>query len=361
MADSPAPPARSSPSSKSRATIWGVVLFVLGIILEAASFVSWGGEKWPAVFVSVGAGALLAGFVMFLEPRLVRDVGRAASKATVELAASTATDVASRVATDRTRELDERLTRVEGIRDIQDRVRSQRRRAATQLAERLRVDVPEYSDVYELLSDAASRRLFGELWLRCGTSPNLLLKIEAGHIQPPLGQAPVWMIFITLGRISIRPLLSAGVREARGGRPDGFVSSAWEPDTPFEVAYEEFVAACERANQSTQNIDFGTAFISLTESYDLMVDSRAGETGDTIRLDGQLILRVNEEWAITHISTDAVSGFHALEGLLSDHRFETWPLVTVDDADDDLCPDGYDPVLWAEALHYAARFLHRTL
>ena len=121
------------------------------------------------------------------------------------------------------------------------------------------------------------------------------------------------------------------------------------------------MAACERANQSTQDIDFETAFISLTESYDLMVDSRAGETGDTIRLDGQLILRINEEWAITHISTDVVSGFHVLEGLLSDHKFETWPLTTEEDADRGLCPEGYDPVLWEDALHYASRFLHRTL
>ena len=48
--------------------------------------------------MSVGAGALLAGFVMFLKPRLVRDVGQAASTATADLVASTATEVAARIA-----------------------------------------------------------------------------------------------------------------------------------------------------------------------------------------------------------------------------------------------------------------------
>ena len=104
--------------SKSRATFWGSFLGAVGLALEAVAVAGWGPGQWPDVFVSVGAGALLAGFVMFLEPRLVRDVQRATR--------TTARQEAAREARNQIRGIDERVSRLESISEIQDHVRMQR-------------------------------------------------------------------------------------------------------------------------------------------------------------------------------------------------------------------------------------------
>ena len=356
ISDSSASPPGPRYPSKFRATLWGVVLILLGLFLEAASIVGWADDKWSDVSVSVGASALLAGFVMFLEPRLVRDVGQAASTATAGLAASTATEVAARIATDRTRELDERLSRVEGIREVQDRVRAQRKQAATQLAKRLRAGVPDYSHVEELLADADSRLLFDDLWLRCGNSNNLLLSFRILQDVKTLGRS----IFVCLGKTSTRPLLRPGVSELRGKFPDMVTISEWRPDESFEVAYQRFDEACEQVNQSTQDMDFESAFISLSESYELMVHARDSQTTDAIRLAGRLTLRINEEWAIMRTSIAEQAGTYLLVGLLSEHQYSTWPLGSVKVSDPGVCPDAYDLALWEEAVRYAKCFLRRA-
>ena len=84
--------------SRRRLMLWGGALLACGAGLETVAIVVWGTERCPEVLVSVGAGVLLAGVVMLLEPRLARDVGRAAGAASADLAATTATDVATRVA-----------------------------------------------------------------------------------------------------------------------------------------------------------------------------------------------------------------------------------------------------------------------
>ena len=112
-------------ASKLRASLWGALLVAAGLALEVLALSGWGAGRWPDVWVSIGAGALLAGFVMFLEPRLVRDVKRAAS--------TTATEAAAREVEARTSGLDERLKRVEGLSDVQERVHGKQRQEAAQL------------------------------------------------------------------------------------------------------------------------------------------------------------------------------------------------------------------------------------
>lgn len=121
-------------------------LALAGVALAVLALSGWGSGRWPDVFVSVGAGALLAGFVMFLEPQLVRDVKRAAS--------TTATEAATREVEARTSGLDERLRRVERLSDVQERVHGKRRQEAAQLADRLR-GVPDYEDVFASNADIA--------------------------------------------------------------------------------------------------------------------------------------------------------------------------------------------------------------
>ena len=308
------------------------------------------------MLISVGAGALLAGFVMLIEPVLARDVGRAAGAATAEVAESAATEVAARIAEDRTRQLDERLSRVEGIRDIQDQVHSQRDREATQLAQRLR-GVPEYSDLTALFSDANLRGLFHHLWLKCGTNRALLLNFTPMEVRRGDGLYLGWHISMTLGRALSHPQVSPGVSDHFGTNLETVLASEWMPEESFATAYRRFTDACQRANQPIGDMDFATALGSLASSYEMMGRSRNSAVDNTARLEGNLTLLVNDEWAITW----GEHGSHMLEGLLDDQGYLVWPLIEHEDTDRDACPEGYTMACWEEALFYAPSFLpHRT-
>ena len=313
------------------------------------------------MWVSVGAGALLAGFVMFLEPRLVRDVKRAAS--------TTATEAAAREVEARTSGFDERLKRVEGLSDVQERVHGKRRQEAAQLADRLR-GVPDYEDVFALLTDASSRSLFSTLWLRCGSDKSLLLNFSTAEATRGDGLYLGWRILIRLSRLTKQPSRVAPRRRMRDDEnvaeyvADPIVHSEWSPGESFEDAYRRFNESCERANVNARDVDFDEARTQLVDSYETMVRSRDGGEDGSVGLGGSLALMVNDQWAVTFEATvmgiyGPQDGVHRLEGLLDGQLYTTWPLVAADSGAAESCPEGYDPSLWQDALFYAQRFLPR--
>ena len=334
-----------------------------GVALEVLALSGWGSGKWPDVFVSVGAGALLAGFVMFLEPRLVRDVKQAAS--------TTATEAAAREVEARTSGLDERLKRVERLSDVQERVHGKRRQEAAQLADRLR-GVPDYEDVFALLTDANSRSLFNRLWLRCGSDKSMLLNFSTAEAARGDGLYLGWRILIELSRLTNQPSRVARRRRMRYDEDehvadyvaDPIVHSEWLPGESFEDAYRRFNERCERENVNARDVDFDEAGARLVDSYETMVRSRdSGEDG-SVRLGGLLSLMVNDQWAVTFEATvmgiyGPEEGKHRLEGLLDGQLYTTWPLVAADSSAAESCPEGYDPSLWEDALFYAQRLLPR--
>ena len=353
VSPSPAASAATTQVSKFRATFWGSFLGAAGLALEAAAVAGWGTGRWPDVFVSVGAGALLAGFVMFLEPRLVRDVQRATS--------TTARQEAAHEARNRTRELDERLSRLESISEVQDQVRKRRHHEAAQRTERVRA-TPDYGDVEAMLADADSRELFSQLWLKCGTNKNLLLSFRRMEGWRGTGEYVGRSIHVTLGSTTARPTLPVGIQESRDNYMesrynymDTVVHSEWRPSETFEDAYRRFHEQCERSNVSADAIDFAAAFASLADSYGLMVNSRNSDEEAALRLARWLTLRVNDEWVVTDNGRR-----HLLEELLSNHVYHSWPLAADGGTDGGPCPPGYDPALWEDALFYAQRFLSHT-
>ena len=278
------PPLAGVPrASKLRASLWGALLVGAGVGLEVLALSGWGSGRWPDVLVSVGAGSLLAGFVMFLEPRLVRDVKRAAS--------TTATEAAAREVEARTSGLDERLKRVERLSDVQERVHEKRRQEATQLTDRLR-GVPDYEDVFALLADASSRSLFSTLWLRCGSDRNLLLNFTTAEAARGDGMYLGWRIPIMLSRLTNQPSRVARRRRLRDDEhvaayvADPIVHSEWLPGESFEDAYRRFNESCERANVSARDVDFDVARAQLVDSYETMVRSRDGSEDGSVRLGG---------------------------------------------------------------------------
>lgn len=345
------PEAGTPETSKPKATFFGFALIVLGLALEGLALAGWGAEwgsgKWPDVLVSVGAGALLAGFVMFLEPRLVRDVKRATR--------TSAAEAAAREVTNRTREIDERLTRLEGTRDIQDRVHQRRSREASRLAERLRA-APDYSDVDAVLADGEARGMFGPLWLKCGPNRGLLVQFNRVETWRGDGQYLGWQIHATVGRTTPRPPLPPGVQENLDSYVDTVARTEWLPDEPLEAFLERFDQTRARVSLSRADVDLATAFDSLADSHELMENQRNSEAGTSIRLSGPLMLRVNDQWAITY----GGQGAYILEGLLGEMTFTQWPPAASDGASGDIRPVGYDAPQWEEARFYARGLLpHR--
>ena len=333
----------------------------VGIVLEVLALAGWGEGRWPDVMVSVGAGALLAGFVMFLEPRLVRDVRRATSKATAELLSTQVTEAAAHEVEIRTRGIAERLSRVEKLRDVQDRVRKQRDLEATRLADGL-MGVPGYEDMFKLLRDANSRGLFTDLWLRCGPNRNLLLNFKPVDLTRGDAVSLGWRIFVTLARTTARPVLPPGVQESCNAHMETVVHSEWRPQESFEDAYRLFDKACERAETNAGKIDFDLALTSLIRSYRVVLEARSSDDENGTRIKGRLTLLVNDEWAITCERPDfyapgPVFEQYRLEGLLGGPAYDSWPLAAEEGTRIRSCPEGYDPSLWEDALFYAELFL----
>ena len=334
--------------SKRGLLLWGSLLLLIGIGLEVATIVVWDTTTWPEVLVSVGAGALLAGFVMILEPRLARDVGRAAGAMSADVAASTATEVATRVAEDRTRDLDERLSRVESAADIQNRVHVKLDDDAASRASRLRAE-PTFANVAAVFEDARDRGLFGELWVKCGTKKSYLL--EFGHGRLFQGRTfSLESMFMRLGQTTENEaVLTPGARRLTFAVV-AFVE--WRSEESFEDAYRRFVREGDRNNQPVREVDVATAFDEFARSYELMHRSRTATSRAARRPSEQLVFLVNDEWAITRDS----QGRRLLEGLHPHPAPNTTTFLTSTAAQTPPLPTGYDASLWNEALFYAQYF-----
>ena len=340
--------ARAPQRSRRRLALWGGGLLALGAGLEATAVAVWGTDRWPEVLVSVGAGVLLAGFVMLIEPRLARDVGRAAGAASADLAATTATDVATRVAEDRTRGLEERISRVESAGDIQNRVHTRLDDEAAGRASRVRSE-PTFRNVADILHDADSRSLFRGLWVKCGTRESFLLQFGYGTVHP--AAAPSYTsVFVSLGNVGVRP------QSLHPGRDVDEISQVahveWRSDQPFEEVYEQFVVACGQTHQPARDIKFDVAFHELANSYEVMHRARTATSETARRPVGSLVLLVNEDWAIT----SEHQGPRRLEGLHADHGHDTTTITTVEATQNPTRPTGYDAQRWEEALYYARYF-----
>ena len=344
-----APTARTAPQRNKRGLLlWGALLLLIGAGLEAAAIAVWDTTTWPDVLVSVGAGAILAGFVMLLEPRLARDVGRAAGAMSADVAATTATEVATRVAEDRTRDLDERLSRVESAADIQDRVHVRIDEEAADRASRLRTE-PTFTNVAAVFQDADDRSLFSEVWVKCGTQRSYLLEFEHRRYFRD-GTLSHESVVMRLGKAAeSEALLTPGTRLSTFAV---VASVEWQSEESFEDAYRRFVREGDRNNQPVREVDFATAFAELARGYELMHRSRTATSRAARRPSEKLVLLVNDEWAITCDS----QGRRLLEGLQPHPAPNTTTFLTSTAAQAPPLPTGYDASLWNEALFYAQYF-----
>ena len=316
--------------TKSVATPVGIGIFVVGVFVLGASFGF--GAAWTEVGVSVGTGLLLAGFVLWLEPRLVREFSETAGTVATTAADLKATEVAQRIVDESTAEIRERIEQLETLREVQQRIAAERQAAATQLMDKVR-EQPDFASTFKLLDEAHMKNLFArDLSLRCGSNQELLMGIHIDDMQlnfdatgEPVESDPYY--------------LDIKVHSPTNTLPSA--ESYWSADESIKRAWNSFLDACEKESVPMDGIDLTDVFAALAASYEVMIEARRSPAGDPKRLQGQLKLLINDEWAITSTG---------LESRLSNHSFAT--IVYEED-----CPNGHSKTLWIEAVFYAGLWL----
>ena len=311
--------------TKKIATIWGVALIAIGVLVLLVSLL--GGPMLADAGMSLSAGLMVAGFVLALEPRLVRDIGEAAGAA----AASTATKIAD----ERTAGLRERVEHLENLRELQSNIAADRQTAASRLIEKMRED-PDFESTAELLEKAHDQHLFRDIRLRSGSDRETLMSLTwtPGYRPSPLELIdPDWSTLelqeFHLDNIELSAISATGEDSA---------VSHWSPGESVREAWNNFLDACERDGLVPTKFDPATMFDALATSYGAMIEARRSPADDPRRLHGRLRMLINDEWAITD---------EGLESRISSYSYQSHP------GGDEQCPVGHDEKLWQDATYYS--------
>ena len=313
---------------KKAATIVGSVLIGTGLLALVGILLS--AKLWAEAGISIGTGFVMAGVVFVLEPRFVRDIGEAAGKA--------ATEAVDERVDERTAELTERIEHLESLRELQDRITADRQSAAAALLAKVR-EQPDFESTAELLEKAHDQHLFSDLKLRTGSDRGTLMSMTWESASPDVLRALDEFVMseeyeyidpdFLIGDHILFHVFSL-TEEA------SLVRSSWPPTQTLTEAWNTFLDACGHQGVPTK-FDMSVVFEALTASYGAMSDSRENPSGDPRRLQGRLVLLVNDEWAIT----DA-----GLESRLANYCSQSCP------DEGEHCPAGHDEQLWQEAVFY---------
>ena len=304
---------------KKMATIWGLALITAGLASLTASLVR--SSAWAEAGISIGTGGVMAGFVLLLEPRLVRDVGKAAGTAATATAEQTATEVATRLVDGSTTEMRERIEHLEGLRELQQRLEAGREAATTELIKKVS-EQPDFESTARLLRQAGDKDLFGDLQLRSGDDTTTLVNLTLTS----------WNWEDDAIRLAISPFDIEGDP----------AQIEWQYGVTIGEAWGACLDACERKAVPTSGIDLAAVFKSLASSYNAMIQARRSAADSPGRLQGRLRLLVNDEWAVTDMG---------LESRISSFHLPWYPDET------HACPRDHDEALWEEAIFYAPLWL----
>ena len=290
---------------KVRAALWGIALCVAtGVALVLFAIIQLDAAV-AEVVASLGTGVLLAGFLLWLEPRLMRKVG----------------ETTQRIVDEGTAGLRERIAKLETLREA----------AASDLMDKVR-ERPDFDTTWELLTDADNRNLFSEDFkVRSGGNREILMEIAISDwpriMDELMEPTPLDKFYIDIFAVS-------ATEEAP------VVASRWWRSESIDEAVVRFWDACQSKEVLTEEIDLAAVFQELTASYGAMIEARRSLPDTPQKLHGQLRLLVNDEWAIT----DA-----GLESRLNSYCLESFG----EGGEGENRPDGHDANLWDEAIFYA--------
>lgn len=272
------------------ATFGGVALIVGGLAIAGFS-----SDSLSAVLINGGVALALFALLLLLERRLMSraaDVASSTAEATVER---------------NTKDLRDRIVKLENLDDAQVEARAQRRLAEERLVERLSTEVLTTDVVGSLLVEAYNDGLFADdRTFRVRTSDRADCQVL--YMLPMKDPTKVPILFFDFEPFldDDRPMvLDSGTQmTVPAGGPTTCCFSI--TDDAGKMA-GELEAALTKANKPTNGFSLQYALNQLVSSVQVMRRARAAESGSPLRMQGRLRLLINDEWGITDAGLEAVA------------------------------------------------------
>ena len=304
----------------------GAALVLLGWLWEGT---------WEDVFIEVGAAAGVGGIVLLFKPRLLRQVDERATDVATKAAATTAQDIAST----RTEAMEKRLIKLESISDIQSRERDRFEQETERIIATVGDDA-SFASVNGLLDHASKLRLFAETFL-------VKLSDEQGQPLFETSQRTYQTETIQAVSFGIVALTHSDFDTDHYSLLNHRVH--WSSDADLEEFITKVYSGLTRANVPQDKFSLETLISNLQESHRLMMDARRAPQGSGKRLNGKLMLLINDEWVVTDAGLEATESDHLYRW------YENPPHDNYIDLYNALCPPDYQQALWEEAKYYAER------
>lgn len=296
---------------------WGWVGALAMLVVTSAALGVWLGVGFKAPFsgllVSFSAGLflLMAGFL--LEPNLSRIVDRSVTEA-----------------------VEQRMAGLEQLEALQAEQRAEFRATPTRLASRLRA-APDLEAVVETLQFADQLGLFDPHFFRVRATdvaegPELYLHVHEHESGPQL--------LIDFGSVflgSRAPSEWHPFDDPLDASPSGL---SWSPAMSVSELLDKLESRWRRLNVvAGGQFSFAHALEMLAFSLESAFAARWPDPAGAPRLDGTLVVLVNDEWAVS------TRGLCSLDG---EHRFGFRELPSAGSE----CPTGCDEQLWDDAVAY---------
>ena len=313
----------------------GIAILLVGVVLILFGWL-WEGT-WEDVFIEVGAAAGVGGIVLLFKPRLMRQVDERATEA--------ATTTAEAVTTSRTEALEERLVRLESISDIQADEQHRQQENAQQVVSAVH-EAASFDTINRLLEEAAKLGLFKNgILVKTSTDPRqpLVHVSRYSYVERP-GEARQTTIYFT-----VIPLTVVQTRQWFDGSAGAAV--AWNETDSTQDMIRKIIQAYVRLNLPSDKLSIESIFIQLRDSYRLMIAARGEPAGSRRRLNGRLIMRLNEEWVMTDAGLERTEHDRHYEWDYHHKRDCFYLAFTIGTP----CPANCDESLWEEAWFYATR------
>ena len=263
----------------------GIIVIAAGLALEGFS-----SDAWASVLIEGGAAVGLAGILVGLERRMVRQA--------VAGARDEARAVARQQAEDSTEELHRRVERLEDLDEAQAVARTQGIAAVQQVISDLRTGEVRPGTVGPVLLDGLDG-FFADLAFHVRTAADpqchvlYFLPLRDGSGKVPI----MWLDFepFTFSGQTLDTGNGNGI-EAPDRNP---TTVAWSDGEQPSVIAAELEEALQRVNRPLHNFSFAFTRGQLARSLEVMREARRAPAGDPRRIRGRLELLVNDWWVIT--------------------------------------------------------------
>lgn len=253
-------------------------------------------QAFSGLLLEIGAAIGLVAVLVVVEERLVRRASTAAAASARE------------VVREESRNLADRVLRLEELDEAHAARRDEQRERDQEAVNRIRVGGLDVGSVAKLLVQAENEGLIASGWgfrIRTGE------RTDSSPLYPmvfaPSLEHVVFLAFeaLTVARV---PALY-GVPDQHNipeKAPDQRkVVVEWKAQSADEIAFE-LELALRRANQPAEAFSFRYALEQVAQSVEVMRSARSAPLGDPRRLRGRLVALVNAEWAWTDWGLESV-------------------------------------------------------